>query len=51
MLGLPPGVAKGTNRLPILVVGMASALSQFERAGAIPWSFTLRLLPVFLLSA
>jgi uncharacterized membrane protein YfcA len=50
MLGLPPGVANGTNRLPVLV-GMASAFWQFQRAGAIPWSFTLRLLPVFLLSA
>lgn len=50
MLGLPPGVANGTNRLPVLV-GMASAFWQFQCAGAIPWSFTLRLLPVFLLSA
>jgi len=50
LLGLPPGVANGTNRLPVLV-GMASALWHFQRAEAIPWSFTLRLLPVFLLSA
>jgi len=50
MLGLPPGVANGTNRLPVLV-GMASALWQFQRAGAIPWLFTLRLFPAFLFSA
>jgi uncharacterized membrane protein YfcA len=49
-LGLPPGVANGTNRLPILV-GMASALWKFQRAGAIPWSYALRLTPVFLLTA
>lgn len=50
MLGLPPAVANGTNRLPVLV-GMASAAWNFQRAGAIPWSFTLRLLPGFLVSA
>jgi uncharacterized membrane protein YfcA len=43
-------VANGTNRLPVLV-GMATALWQCQRAGAIAWSFTWRLLPVFLLSA
>jgi hypothetical protein len=50
MLGLPPAVANGTNRLPVLV-GMASALWNFQRSRVIPWSFALRLLPVFLLSA
>lgn len=49
-LGLPPAVANGTNRLPV-VVGMATAFWRFQRARAIPWPFTLRLLPSFVLSA
>lgn len=49
-LGLPPAVANGTNRLPVLV-GMATAFWSFHRSGVIPWPFTLRLLPVFLASA
>lgn len=49
-LGLPPAVANGTNRLPVLV-GLATAFWRFQRAGAIPWAFTLKLLPTFVLSA
>lgn len=49
-LGLPPAVANGTNRLPVLV-GLVSALWRFQRAGAIPWRFTVRLMPAFVLSA
>jgi hypothetical protein len=49
-LGLPPAVANATNRLPV-VVGMAIALLRFQRAGAIPWGFTLKLLPAFLAAA
>jgi uncharacterized membrane protein YfcA len=49
-LGLPPSLANGTNRLPVLV-GMATAFWSFQRRRAIPWSFVLRLLPAFLLSA
>lgn len=49
-LGLPPVVANGTNRLPVLV-GMATALWTLHRGRAIPWLFTLRLLPVFLTAA
>lgn len=49
-LGLPPELANGTNRLPVLV-GLTTAFCRFQRAGAIPWRFTLRLLPAFLLSA
>lgn len=49
-LGLPPAVANGTNRLPVLV-GLATAFWRFQRAGAIPWGFTLRLIPAFVLSA
>ena len=49
-LGLPPAVANGTNRLPVLV-GLASAFWRFQRAGAIPWRFTLRLMPAFVSSA
>lgn len=47
-LGLPPAVANGTNRLPVLV-GLATAFWRFQRAGAIPWAFTLKLLPSFVL--
>lgn len=46
-LGLPPSVANGTNRLPV-IVGMFTAFVNFQRAKAIPWRFTLQLLPVFL---
>jgi len=49
-IGLPPAVANGTNRLPVLV-GLATAFWRFQRAGAIPWRFTLKLIPVFVLSA
>jgi len=49
-LGLPPAVANGTNRLPVLI-GMGTAFWRFHRAGAIPWAFTLRLMPAFALSA
>ena len=49
-LGLPPAVANGTNRLPVLV-GLATAFWRFQRAGVIPWRFTLKLIPVFVLSA
>lgn len=46
-LGLPPSVANGTNRLPV-IVGMCTAFVNFQRAKAIPWGFTLQLLPTFL---
>lgn len=49
-LGLPPVVANGTNRLPVLV-GMVAALWTLHRGRAIPWLFTMRLLPVFLAAA
>ena len=49
-LGLPPAIANGTNRLPVLV-GMASAIWRFQKSKAIPWPFCLRLLPVFVISA
>lgn len=49
-LGLPPELANGTNRLP-LPVGLSTAFCRFQRAVAIPSRFTLRLLPVVLLSA
>lgn len=49
-VGLPPAVANATNRLPV-VVGMALAMLRFQRAGAIPWGFTLKLLPAFLIGA
>lgn len=49
-LGLPPAVANGTNRLPVLV-GLVTAGLRFQRQGAIPWRFCLRLLPVFLIAA
>lgn len=49
-LGLPAGVANGTNRLPVLA-GLLTALWRFQRAGAIPWRLTLQLLPVFLAAA
>ncbi|MEB3165869.1 MAG: sulfite exporter TauE/SafE family protein [Cyanobacteriota bacterium] len=48
--GLPPAVANGTNRLPVLV-GLATAFWRFQRAGAIPWRFTLTLMPAFVVSA
>jgi uncharacterized membrane protein YfcA len=32
-------------------VGLATAFWRFQRAGAIPWRFTLKLIPVFVLSA
>jgi len=46
-LGLPAGVANGTNRLPVLA-GLITALWRYQRAGAIPWHLVLRLLPIFL---
>ncbi len=49
-LGLPPAVANATNRLPV-VVGMALALLRFQRARAMPWGFTLKLLPAFVSAA
>lgn len=49
-LGLPPAVANGTNRLPVLV-GLATAFWRFQRAGAIRWRFTLELMPAFVCSA
>ena len=49
-VGLPPAVANGTNRLPVLV-GLATAFWRFQRAGAIPWRFTSQLLPTFLVGA
>lgn len=49
-LGLPPAVANGTNRLPVLA-GLVTAFWRFQRAGAIPWRFTLRLMPAFVVSA
>jgi uncharacterized protein len=49
-LGLPPAVANGTNRLPVLV-GMATAFWSFQRGGLIPWPFISQLLPAFLLPA
>lgn len=49
-LGLPPSVANATNRLPV-VVGMALAMLRFQRARAMPWGFTLKLLPAFLIAA
>lgn len=49
-IGLPPAVANATNRLPV-VVGMALAMVRFQRAQAIPWHLTLKLLPAFLMAA
>ena len=49
-LGLPPAIANGTNRLPVLV-GMATAIWRFQQSKAIPWRLCLRLLPGFLVSA
>ena len=34
-----------------MLVGLATAFWRFQRAGAIPWRFTLKLIPVFVLSA
>ena len=42
-LGLPPAVANGTNRLPV-VLGAAVATISFIKAGAIQWPLALRLL-------
>ena len=49
-IGLPPVVANGTNRLPVLV-GFLAAIWRFQKAGAIPWRLSLQLLPIFLVSA
>ncbi|MCP9774868.1 sulfite exporter TauE/SafE family protein [Cyanobium sp. WAJ14-Wanaka] len=49
-LGLPPAVANGTNRLPVLV-GFGSAIWRFHKSKAIPWRLCMRLLPCFALSA
>lgn len=49
-LGLPPAIANGTNRLPVLV-GMATAIWRFQQSKAIPWRLCLRLLPPFVISA
>lgn len=49
-IGLPPAVANGTNRLPLLM-GLGIAVWRFERNHAIPWRFCLQLMPVFLISA
>jgi len=49
-LGMPPAIANGTNRLPVLV-GMATAIWRFQKSNAIPWRLCLRLLPALLISA
>ncbi|MCP4832634.1 MAG: TSUP family transporter, partial [Gammaproteobacteria bacterium] len=42
LLGIPPGIANGTNRLSVLL-GSFSAVMSFQQTGSIPWKKTLRL--------
>ena len=41
-LGVPPGVANGTNRLGVLL-GSLSAVISFQKSGSIPWRKTFTL--------
>lgn len=47
-LGFPASIANATNRVPVLA-GLAIALWRFQRAEAIPWRLSLKLLPGMLL--
>lgn len=49
-LGLPPTIANGTNRFPVLV-GMATAVWRFQKSRAIPWRLCLKLLPAVLIGS
>ena len=42
LLGIPPGIANGTNRLSVLL-GSLSAVVSFQKTGSIPWKKTFRL--------
>ena len=42
LLGIPPGIANGTNRLSVLL-GSFSAVMSFQQTGSVPWKKTLRL--------
>ena len=42
LLGIPPGIANGTNRLSVLL-GSFSAVISFQRTGSIPWKKAFRL--------
>ena len=42
LLGIPPGVANGTNRLSVLL-GSLSAVISFQKSGSIPWKKAFRL--------
>tara|TARA_B100001063_G_C16741124_1_gene544859 strand:+ start:902 stop:1189 length:288 start_codon:yes stop_codon:yes gene_type:complete len=42
LLGIPPGIANGTNRLSVLL-GSFSAVVSFQKSGSIPWQKAFRL--------
>ncbi len=42
LLGIPPGIANGTNRLSVLL-GSLSAVISFQKTNSIPWKKTFRL--------
>ena len=42
LLGIPPGIANGTNRLSVLL-GSLSAVISFHESGSIPWQKAFRL--------
>jgi len=42
LLGIPPGIANGTNRLSVLL-GSFSAVISFQKSGSIPWQKAFRL--------
>ena len=42
LLGIPPGVANGTNRLSVLL-GSLSAVISFQKSSSIPWKKAFRL--------
>jgi uncharacterized membrane protein YfcA len=46
-IGYPAAVANATNRVPV-AIGLLIAIWQFHRAGSIPWSYCLRLVPLIL---
>lgn len=46
-LGYPAITANATNRVPV-ALGLMIAIWQCQKAGSIPWSYCLRLLPIIL---
>lgn len=42
LIGVPPGIANGTNRLSVLL-GSVSAVASFQKSRSIPWKKTIRL--------